>query len=162
MSRTDATDAALIERVATLDYRAFEELYARFARPVLALALRRLRDRGRAEQVVPEVFTAVWRSAARYDSRRGPGAAWLYSIACDVVPAGRLSPEEAEAAWNAFCVHRFLETLPEAERRAIDLAYFSGLSPSEAAGFLDMPLEAVKIHVRDGLGHLADALAGER
>ena len=75
----------MIERVAAREREAFEELYARFARPVLGLALRRLGDRGRAEDSVQEIFAAVWRSAGSYDRARGPGGAWLYTIARNTI-----------------------------------------------------------------------------
>ena len=171
--RTDRTDRGR-------ERHAFEELYSRYARSVLGLALRRLGDRGRAEDSVQEVFAAVWRSAATYDRRRGPGGAWLYTIARNaIVDAHRRRPaptvpeppelastdptpdEEAEASWNAWRVHRALEILPEKERAVIDLAYFSGLSQSEIAEFLDVPLGTVKTRTRSGLARLADALEGE-
>lgn len=180
VSKPEATDGTLIEGVAAQEREAFEELYHRFARPVLGLALRRLGDRGRAEDSVQEVFAAVWRSAASYDHKRGPGGAWLYTIARNaIVDAQRRRPaptmadppevvstsptpdEEAEASWNAWRVHRALETLPEHERAVIDLAYFSGLSQSEIAGFLQVPLGTVKTRTRSGLARLADALEGE-
>jgi RNA polymerase sigma-70 factor (ECF subfamily) len=180
VSDEEATDGALIERVAARERDAFEELYARFARPVLGLALRRLRDRGQAEDSVQEVFAAVWRSAGSYDRSRGPGGAWLYTIARnaivdaqrrryaptvadppEVVSTAPTPDEDAEASWNAWRVHRALETLPEHERTVIDLAYFSGLSQSEVAGFLQIPLGTVKTRTRSGLARLADALEGE-
>jgi RNA polymerase sigma-70 factor (ECF subfamily) len=180
VSSPEVTDGALIERVAARERQAFEELYGRFARPVLGLALRRLGDRGRAEDSVQEVFAAVWRSAASYDRARGPGGAWLYTIARNaIVDAQRRRPaptvadppeavstnatpdEEAEASWNAWRVHRALEILPAPERAAIDLAYFSGLSQSEIASFLQIPLGTVKTRTRSGLARLADALEGE-
>jgi RNA polymerase sigma-70 factor, ECF subfamily len=71
----------LVCRVADRDLVAFEALYRRYARPVFGMALRRLRDRGRAEDAVQETFTAVWRSAASYRPERGPGAPWLYAVA---------------------------------------------------------------------------------
>jgi len=180
VSLPETTDGALIERIATRERGAFEELYARFARPVLGLALRRLGDRGRAEDSVQEVFAAVWRSSASYDRSRGPGGAWLYTIARNAIvdeqrrrraptvadPPDVVSPDptpdqEAEASWNAWRVHRALETLPEHERAVIDLAYFSGLSQSEVADFLQIPLGTVKTRTRSGLARLADALEGE-
>ena len=180
VSDAGATDGELIERVAARERGAFEELYARFSRPVLGLALRRLRDRGRAEDSVQEVFASVWRSAGSYDQARGPGGAWLYAIARNaIVDAQRRRPaatvadppevvstsptpdEEAEASWNAWRVHRALEELPEQERTVIDLAYFSGLSQSEVADFLQIPLGTVKTRTRSGLARLADALEGE-
>ena len=180
VSASEVTDGTLIERVADRECEAFEELYHRYARSVLGFALRRIGDRGRAEDAVQDVFAAVWRSAASYDRKRGPGGAWLYTIARNaIVDAQRRRPaptladppevvspdptpdEEAEASWNAWRVHRALETLPESERSVIDLAYFSGLSQSEIAGFLDLPLGTVKTRTRSGLARLADALEGE-
>jgi RNA polymerase sigma-70 factor (ECF subfamily) len=180
VSTPEVTDGTLIERVAAHEREAFEELYRRYARPVLGLALRRIGDRGRAEDSVQEVFAAVWRSASKYDRTRGPGGAWLYAIARNAIidtlrrqPAPSVadppeavsqSPtpdEEAEASWSAWKVHRALETLPDSERAAIDLAYFSGLSQSEIAEFLHIPLGTVKTRTRSGLARLADALEGE-
>ena len=73
----ELTDGQLIARVAQGDRPAFEELYRRYARAVLALALRRLGDRGRAEDAAQEAFVAIWRSARTYDPARGRGAPWL-------------------------------------------------------------------------------------
>src|ERR1700694_607060 len=68
------TDGDLISRVGEGDPSAFELLYRRYARPVFALALRRLGDRGRAEDAVQETFASIWRSAGSYRQERGPGA----------------------------------------------------------------------------------------
>src|SRR5918999_6069260 len=69
----EPTDAELIERTSAGDRDAFEELYRRYTRPVLSLALRRLGDPGRAEDALQEAFAAIWRSAASYDRARGQG-----------------------------------------------------------------------------------------
>ena len=71
MSTTPLTDGELIELVGGGDRSAFDELYRRYARPVLGLALRRLGDRGRAEDAVQDAFAAIWRSASSYDRERG-------------------------------------------------------------------------------------------
>src|ERR671936_2341980 len=76
---TAETDGRLIERVARGDRDAFNQLYRRFARPVLAMAVRHLGDNGRAEDATQETFAAVWRSARSYRSERGSGSAWLYA-----------------------------------------------------------------------------------
>src|SRR3972149_6559111 len=90
----DLTDSELIERVADGDRPAFEELYRRYARAVLGLALRRLGDRGRAEDAAQDAFVAIWRSARTYDSDRGTGAPWLYAVARNAITDGlRRAPE---------------------------------------------------------------------
>src|SRR5436309_949201 len=79
------SDGELIQRAAGGDRSAFEDLYRRYARPVFGLALRRLGDRGRAEDAVQETFASIWRSAASYRPERGPGAPWLYAVARNAI-----------------------------------------------------------------------------
>jgi RNA polymerase sigma-70 factor, ECF subfamily len=83
--RVVTTDDELIQRAATGDRSAFEDLYRRYARPVFGLALRRLGDRGRAEDAVQETFASIWRSAGSYKPDRGPGAPWLYAVARNAI-----------------------------------------------------------------------------
>jgi RNA polymerase sigma-70 factor, ECF subfamily len=172
-------DGELIARVGEGDRGAFELLYRRYARPVFALALRRLGDRGRAEDAVQETFASVWRSASSYRRERGPGAPWLYAVARNAIidrrrartelpaeipetPSGEAEPDErAEANWVAWRIHRALGELPDAERVVLELAYWSGMSQSEIAEFLQIPLGTVKTRTRTALGRLADALEGE-
>jgi RNA polymerase sigma-70 factor (ECF subfamily) len=179
VSLTELTDGELIERIGGGDRDAFEELYRRYARPVLGLALRRLGDRGRAEDALQDAFAAIWRSAASYDPRRGEGGAWLYTVARNAIvdgarrkpeppvvapdePSGESGPpERAESAWLAWRVHGALERLPEHERPVIELAYWSGLSQSEISDFLNVPLGTVKTRTRTALARLADMLEEE-
>lgn len=176
MEHAALTDGELIERVGAGDRTAFEEIYRRYTRPVLGLALRRLGDRGRAEDALQEAFAAVWRSAATYDRTRGRGGAWLYTVARNAIvdgarrrpeppvetpeePSNESGPDEqAEAAWLSWRVHAALEHLPEQERPVIELAYWGGLSQSEIAERLDVPLGTVKTRTRSALGRLADLL----
>ena len=173
------SDADLIERIADGDRPAFEELYRRYSRTVLGLALRRLGDRGRAEDATQDAFVAIWRSARTYNRGRGKGAPWLYAVARNAItdglrrtpeptaelqdgPGGGPDPSErAEAAWTAWRVHRALEVLPPHERPVIELAYWRGLSQSEIAASLDIPLGTVKTRTRSALFRLADALEEE-
>src|SRR2546421_5149405 len=177
--RAGPSDGQLIQRVGRGDAGAFELLYRRYARPVFGLALRRLRDRMRAEDAVQETFTAIWRSARTYRSDRGPGAPWLYTIARNaIVDRARqktdipgeipdavsleLGPaDRAEATYVSWRVHRALEDLPRNERDVIELAYWGGLSQSEVAEFLGIPLGTVKTRTRAGLSRLADLLERE-
>jgi RNA polymerase sigma-70 factor (ECF subfamily) len=179
MPEARVSDGELLERVAGGDAGAFEVLYRRYARAVFGLALRRLSDRSRAEEAVQETFAAIWRSAASYDSERGPGAPWLYAVARHAIvdrsrvrwepPAeapdhatGEPGPHDrAEASFLAWRIHRALEELPERERTVVELAYWGDLSQSEVATFLNMPLGTVKTRTRSALAHLADLLEGE-
>jgi RNA polymerase sigma-70 factor (ECF subfamily) len=175
----ETTDADLLVRVADRDRIAFEALYRRYVRSVFGLALRRLRDRERAEDAVQETFTAVWRSAASYRPERGAAAPWLYAVARNAItdrmrarsepPAeapdrasGEPGPaDRAEASFVAWRVHRALEELPDKEREVVELAYWSGLSQSEVADYLHIPLGTVKTRTRSALSRLADLLEGE-
>src|SRR5258708_4426121 len=80
-----ATDGELLVRIADRDREAFELLYHRYIRPIFGFALRRLRDRPRAEDAVQETFAAIWRSAGSYRPERGAAAPWLYAVARNAV-----------------------------------------------------------------------------
>jgi RNA polymerase sigma-70 factor (ECF subfamily) len=173
------SDTDLLVRVANRDREAFELLYGRYVRTVFGLALRRLRDRQRAEDAVQETFAAVWRSARSYRPERGPAAPWLYTVARNaIVDRQRAKTEQptevpdtasadpgpadrAETSFVAWRVHRALEELPEKEREVLELAYWSELSQSEVAEFLHIPLGTVKTRTRSALARLADLLEGE-
>jgi RNA polymerase sigma-70 factor (ECF subfamily) len=175
----EASDAELLVRVAGRDRDAFEILYRRYVRSVFGLALRRLRDRQRAEDAVQETFTAVWRSAHSYRPERGAAAPWLYAVARNAIvdrlrmksePPSEIPetasgdpgpPDRAESSFVAWRVHRALEELPEKEREVVELAYWSELSQSEVADYLHIPLGTVKTRTRSALMHLAGLLEGE-
>ena len=176
---SDASDSELLIRVAARDREAFEVLYHRYVRSMLGLALRRLRDRQRAEDAVQETFAAVWRSAASYRPERGPAAPWLYAIARnaivdrfrthvdtsgeipEIVSSDPGPADRAESSFVAWRVHRALEELPPREREVVELAYWSGMSQSEVAEYLHIPLGTVKTRTRSALARLADVLEGE-
>ena len=183
MARVDAAEALdgdLIQRAGAGDRAAFETLYRRYARAIFGLALRRLGDRARAEDAVQETFTSVWRSARSYGPSAGPGAPWLYAVARnaiidrsrarveppvevpdEAVRRARPAPSSPSGLGSRWRVHRALEELPEREREVLSLAYWSGLSQSEVAEFLGIPLGTVKTRTRAALARLADVLEGE-
>jgi len=179
MDAREITDGELIERAGSGDRGAFEQLYRRYARAVFGLALRRLGDRASAEDAVQETFASVWRSARSYRRERGAGASWLFVVARNAivdrararkdVPAeipDRVSDEagpheSAESGWVQWRVHRALEELPGHEEEVIALAYWSGLSQSEVADRLGIPLGTVKTRTRSALARLAEILEGE-
>ena len=179
VSAIQPTDEELLARVADGDRDAFGDLYQRYARAVLGLAIRRLGDRGRAEDAVQEAFASVWRAARSYKRDRGPVAPWLYAVARNAIadrgrartepPAEPFDspsdepgpPEQAEQSWIAYRVHRAMEELPETERTVLELAYWSGLSQSEISDYLAIPLGTVKTRTRSGLRRLSGALEEE-
>jgi len=176
VSTNTQTDEQLLARVADGDSDAFGDLYQRYARAILGLALRRLGDRGRAEDAVQEAFASVWRAAGSYKPERGPVAPWLYAVARNAIvdrarsrteipsdipdeaASGPGPDDRAEQGWVAWRVHRALEELPEREREVLALAYWSGLSQSEVAEFLSIPLGTVKTRTRAALAKLSEIL----
>jgi RNA polymerase sigma-70 factor (ECF subfamily) len=146
---------------------------------VLRVALRRLGDRGRAQDATQDVFLAIWRSAATYRPERGPVSPWLFTLARNAIvdrarrrsepaveapdaPSDGPGPaEQAESAGLRSRVHRALEELPERERVLVAMAYWSGLSQSEIADRLEIPLGTVKTRTRSALARLADLLGDD-
>ena len=179
VSTLQPTDEELLERVGRHDHGAFETLYRRYSRSVLGLALRRLGDRGRAEDALQETFTAIWRAAKTYKPERGPAAPWLFAVARNSIsdrgrarreppaeapdePSLEAGPaEQAEHSWLSWRVHSALEILPSQERELIELAYWSGLSQSEIANLIGIPLGTVKTRTRSALARLASELEEE-
>ncbi len=181
-SRTAAADQIAMESIARGDQSGLAELYDRHSRLVYSLALRILRDQGDAEDVVQEVFAQLWRQASRFDVARGNLAAWMVTLArtraLDALRRRNVRPKlaaDAEApdradetpgadvqivwASRAEEIRRALDTLPLLQRIAIELAFFDGLTHSEIAEQLEVPLGTVKTRVRQGLLRLRDCLA---
>jgi len=173
--------------VAEGDEDALGQLYDRFGQAVYSLCLRIVRDAGAAEELTQEVFVRLWRSAASFDAARGKLSTWLLRIAHNLAlnevrrrqsrpvvandaeweaasagladAAGENDP--AAAAWmdeRAAIIHRALAELPEPQRRAIELAFFGGLSQAEVAAALGDPLGTVKSRIRVGMQRLRELL----
>jgi RNA polymerase sigma-70 factor, ECF subfamily len=173
------TDGELIRLTGLGDGDAFEQLYGRFSKRVFGWALRWLRDRSRAEDATQETFAAVWRSASTYRPERGPGAPWLFAVARNAVvnetrarvpvaaapidtPSNEPGPSDrAETAWVSRRVHLAVAELPDELRTLIELAYWRGLTQSEIAMHVGVPLGTIKTRTRSALARLADALDGD-
>jgi|SRR5262245_5696717 len=170
--RMSAPAPELVRRLAAQDASALAEFYDRFAPLVNALALRILRDSSDAEDVVQEVFLQAWRQADRFDPSRGSPEAWLCTIARTRAidrlrrrAARREEPEEAapppsDAPRNeeALAVRKAVAELSEDQRRALELAYYEGLTQTEIAARLGEPLGTIKTRIRTAMIRLREAL----
>lgn len=178
---TEATDEMLLKHVAAGDQDALSELYDRFQSLAFGMAVRITGDRGLAEDVVQETFLGVWRAAGRFAEGRASARTWIVAIchhrAVDAVrrrrpssplPDPELPPPDklvAPDVWpevgrglDADLVRKAMDGLPPAQREAIKLAYFAGLTQHEIAERTDVPLGTVKSRVRLGLVGLRRAL----
>jgi len=176
-----ADSIPLIHGIAAANRDAFSQFYDRFSPIVYALALRMLKAQSDAEDLLQEVFLQVWRQAAAYDAERGSPEAWLINIARSRAidklrsirrreksfvltedPAAsessadvEMSVEESE---TKLIMNSALASLPAAQRRVLELAYFDGLSQSEIAARLAEPLGTVKTRMRAAIQRLRGML----
>lgn len=177
-------DRALVARVTEGDGGALEALYARYGRACYGLARRILVDEQLAQDAVQEVFLAVWRDASRFDASRGGFSTWLLSMTHhkavdsvrreenlrkrrttdDVLETRESeSPQVEDAVWSLLRrerVREVLQTLPDAQREALTLAYFGGYTQREIAGLTDTPLGTVKTRMLAGMRRMRDSLDG--
>ncbi|MGH9088658.1 MAG: sigma-70 family RNA polymerase sigma factor [Acidimicrobiales bacterium] len=174
--RSGLGDAQLVVAVARRDEGALAEIYRRHGRAAYGLARRVLGDGTEAEDVVQDVFCRLWTDPERFDGRRGSLRTFLltqvHSRAVDAVRsrAARRRREEEDArttpittndlereVWEMAQAERVsgaVAELPEAERRAIELAYFDGHTYREVAELLSEPEGTVKSRIRRGLRRL--------
>ena len=171
------SDQELMERVAGGDRAALGSLYDRYAPILVALGERMLRVRREAEDLAHDVFLEAWRQAADYDPQRGSVRAWLTmrtrSRALDRLRSGWAravhTAEPIEIAVDPAPDHesrsdhgtlrRALGALPLQQREVLELGYFEGLSSSEIAERLEIPLGTVKSRVAGALARLRAELA---
>ncbi|MGW5874959.1 ECF RNA polymerase sigma factor SigK [Nocardiopsis terrae] len=174
----------LLLLVARGDERAFGRVYDLISPSVYGLVRRILRDPAQSEEVAQEVMVEVWRSACRYDARRGSPQAWVMTLAhrravdrvrseqansdreARAAAAGTERPydEVAEEATNRLereRVRRCLDTLTELQEQSVRLAFYGGYSYREVAKLLSAPLGTIKTRMRDGLIRLRDCLGVE-
>ena len=172
------SDEELLESIARGDEQALATLYDRYGHLAYGLALRVLRDRTLAEDAVQDAFLAAWRTAVSFDPTRGNARTWLLTLvhrrAVDVVrreerrrgdplddlpvDSGDSTDEAAEVRDERRRVQAALARLTPDQREALELAYYGGLSQSELAERLGVPLGTVKSRMFAGLGRLRDLL----
>lgn len=177
-------DEALVRRVAAGEVDAFTQLYDRYAQRTYTWSAHVLGP-GRAEDAIQEIFLVLWQHAGQFDPGRGSFRSWFSAIArhhlvrelrrdgirrqldaaLDVaeVLASAVSPEpgpeeSASGHEEVRALARALHLLPQEQRQVLVLAYFGGLSQSQIAGQLALPLGTVKKRVRLGMRKLREAL----
>ena len=174
----------LIQKVANQDRDAFSQLYDRFSSLVFTLAMRMLKVRSDAEDLLQEVFVQVWRQAQSYSVQRGSPEAWIVNIArsrgIDKIRSIRRmeksfvltdDPAWAESGDNVessaaesearMAMNSALANLPETQRKVLELAYFDGLTQTEIANRLAEPLGTIKTRMRSGIQRLRDMLGAQ-
>ena len=180
--REVSPDATLLLRLLQKDVSAFEQLYDRHARLVYGLVLRILQHASTSEEVVQDVFLQLWRNAAQYDSARGPFVPWLCTMARnraldhlrkkgerqrrreelpEELPVLVIAPDYEKVLDDrrrAERVRALMASLTPQQKKAIELAYFEGMSHSEIASALKQPLGTVKSWIRNGLLSLKEGL----
>jgi RNA polymerase sigma-70 factor (ECF subfamily) len=176
-----ADEAALLQRIARGDRAALAALFEAQAGRLLGVALRIVRRRDLAEEVIQDSFVSIWQSAARFDPARGSARGWLVTIvrnrALNLVRDGArldlLDPDalaeigdrrhDALSAYrdlpDSHALRRCLGLLDERKREAILLAYVVGMSHGEVAGQLGAPLGTVKAWIRRGTTALQECLS---
>ena len=173
------SDEALLALISTPEGDlALAELYDRYGRVAYGLAFRVLRDSALAEDAVQEAFLTVWRSAGTFAADRGKPRTWILTLvhrrAVDLVrreqrrrgpeldeeqeAAGSTAEEEAILRHRRRAVQGALRQLPADQREALELAYYGGLTQSELAEQLRVPLGTIKSRMFAGLRRLGDLL----
>ena len=162
MAGADLEDVTLLARLRSRDQDAFLALYRRHAARLHGFALRMLNSAVDAEETVEDVFMEVWQRAGSYDPRRGPPLAWSFIIARSRI-IDRLAKRQRDQralAWRpevvkdphdetwsrlvAGTIRAALDNLPREQREVLDACYYAGLSQSEAAAALGLPLGTVQ------------------
>lgn len=180
-----AAHADWMRAVADGDANAFEQLYDEFADLVFSIAIQMLRDRGKAEDAAQDVWVKLWNSSGSFDPARASVATWITTLAHRHVidqlrrakarPADRLGSEPGDETASRIStdedvaeeatdlaygedVRAAMATLSDDQRRALELAYFGGLTQSEVAERLGKPLGTIKTYMYQGMRRLRDAL----
>ena len=186
---TELTDIKLFQRITNRDSKALESLYDRYSPVLFTLVKRIVHDKRKAEEILSDIFVIIWQKSSSFDINSGNLYAWLINLArnkaLDFVRRERsLIVEEYNDDYeNAFIlpdistlipsnnlddafnnrekIHSAFHSLTEAQQYVLSLAYYDGLSESEIAAKLNIPLLTVKSKIRVALNSLKESFAKE-
>ena len=168
----------LLSRTGLQDRQAFRRLYELTSGKLLAVALRLMRDRTRAEDILQDAYVQIWHRAQDYHAQRGTVMGWLVTIvryrAIDVLRRERITGSAAElediedpsptpdfvtgAREEADALEECMRRLSPSQRQSISLAFLDGLTHEQLAGRLDSPLGTIKSRIRRSLERLRECL----
>jgi RNA polymerase sigma factor (sigma-70 family) len=181
----DAELIALLDRIGGRDETALRLLYERTAPKLFGLAMRVVRQREWAEDVLQEAFLTIWRAASDYRSTLSPPLAWMGLIVrsrsldllrrrtadraqltqefdeamFEIFESDAANPmDTADASQQAWALHQCLNRLESRQREVLSLAYLRELSHGELAEQLKLPLGTVKTWIRRGLDKLRSCM----
>jgi RNA polymerase sigma-70 factor (ECF subfamily) len=174
----DAEDARLVAAMAEGDRNALAALYERHSGVLLGLALRIVRERREAEDLLHDVLLEAWRAAKDFDPKRGRVRTWLAirmrSRALDLQKSARVSRNAGDAGLDVIVderegsspdharVRAALAQLTDEQRQVVELAYFGGSTCSEIAAKIAIPVGTVKSRLAAGLRQLRDTMGAAR
>ena len=175
------SDHGLLALVARGDRDAFARLYDLYAAPAYSLALRIVRDRDLAADVVQDAFLAIWNQASKFDSSRGQPSTWILTVThhkavdtvrreerrrAEAMDEARETPDASapveDQAWQGVAreqVRAAMAKLPDPHREVLELAYFAGYTQSQLAERLAVPIGTVKSRTFAAMNALRELLA---
>jgi RNA polymerase sigma-70 factor (ECF subfamily) len=178
-------DADLVRRMASGDKGALAQLYDRFNRPIYSTALFILHDASEAQDIVHDVFLVLWEKADRFEASRGTAFSWAVTLTrnrsidrlrtlrrratllertapadlgYEQNPAWAEANDHASVGDDARVVRAAFATLPDDQKKALELAFYSGLTQQQIAERLSEPLGTVKARIRRALHKLREYL----
>ena len=184
-SKRNEADARILRRMAGGDRAAFAELYDRFSKPLYSMALQVLREPAEAQDVVHDAFIAIWEKASDFQQTRGNAFSWAVTLTrnraidrlrqlrrrsqlltdsatdAGLIHAGGNEPSadsSAQTSDEASQVRAAVATLPADQKKALELAFFKGLTQQQIAESLSEPLGTIKARIRRGLLKLRENL----
>jgi RNA polymerase sigma-70 factor (ECF subfamily) len=182
---TRIQDIALLRRIGAKDRDAFAEFYDKYSTLLFSIASKILNNAAEAEDVLQEAFMQIWEKAGNFDPKLGQPLGWAVTLvrnrAIDRIRASQrrtLLAKEAGVEFEiatkstetanetvtsqekAKLIHTAMVDLPAEQRRAIEMAFFSGLTQNEISEKLKEPLGTIKARIRRGLLKLRDQLEG--